>query len=254
MSGYLGLDTDKESLTFGGFVADLARRYGDGEALIFGDRRITFRQLEARGAAVRPGPPGRRGHEGLVGGAHARQPPRVRDRRLRGRQHRRRRRAGEHVRPERRARLHPAPLRRIASSSPRRRCSTTASSTSCSTATPSWREGVPGQLRSTDLPVPPAHRLARPGDPRDRRALGRPRRTRRRGVRRAPRRGDGRGAPARPRHHHLHLGHERQPEGRAARATARRPSRAGAGARRWASRPTTSCSASSRTSGRRVSP
>ena len=46
MTGYLGLDTDRENLTFGGFVADLARRYGDGEALIFGDRRITFRQLE----------------------------------------------------------------------------------------------------------------------------------------------------------------------------------------------------------------
>jgi len=40
------LDTDKENLTSGGFVADLARRYGDREALIFGDRRITFRQLE----------------------------------------------------------------------------------------------------------------------------------------------------------------------------------------------------------------
>jgi acyl-CoA synthetase (AMP-forming)/AMP-acid ligase II len=47
MSGYLGLDTDRERVTFGGFVADLAERYGDREALIFGDRRITFRQLEA---------------------------------------------------------------------------------------------------------------------------------------------------------------------------------------------------------------
>lgn len=46
VSGYLGLGTDRESLTFGGFVADLARRYGDREALIFGERRITFRQLE----------------------------------------------------------------------------------------------------------------------------------------------------------------------------------------------------------------
>ncbi len=36
--------------------------------------------------------------------------------------------------------------------SPRRRCSTTASSTSCSTATPSSREGVPGRLRSTAFP------------------------------------------------------------------------------------------------------
>lgn len=46
MSGYLGLDTDREGVTFGGFVADLARRYGDGEALIFGDRRITFCELQ----------------------------------------------------------------------------------------------------------------------------------------------------------------------------------------------------------------
>lgn len=44
--GYLGLDTDRENLTFGGFVADLARRYGDGEALVFGDRRVTFTDLE----------------------------------------------------------------------------------------------------------------------------------------------------------------------------------------------------------------
>ena len=145
------------------------------------------------------------------------QPPRVRDRRLRGRQHRRRRRAGEHVRPERRARLHPPPLRRVGSSSPRRRCSTTASSTSCSRATPSWREGAPGQLRSTAFPFLRRIVSLDPATQRDRRALGRPGRTRRRGVRRAPRRGDGRGAPARPRHHHLHLGHERQPQGRAAR-------------------------------------
>ncbi len=46
MSGYLGLEVDKENLTFGGFIADLARRHGDREALIFGERRITFRQLE----------------------------------------------------------------------------------------------------------------------------------------------------------------------------------------------------------------
>jgi fatty-acyl-CoA synthase len=46
VSGYLGLGTDRESLTFGGFVADLARRYGDREALISGERRITFGQLE----------------------------------------------------------------------------------------------------------------------------------------------------------------------------------------------------------------
>ena len=45
-SGYLGLDVERENLTFGGFIADCARRYGDREALIFGDRRITFEQLE----------------------------------------------------------------------------------------------------------------------------------------------------------------------------------------------------------------
>ena len=44
--GYLGLDVEREDLTFGGFIADCARRYGDSEALIFGDRRITFDQLE----------------------------------------------------------------------------------------------------------------------------------------------------------------------------------------------------------------
>ena len=46
MNDDLGLGTDKENLTAGRFVADLAQRYGDGEALIFGDRRITFEQLE----------------------------------------------------------------------------------------------------------------------------------------------------------------------------------------------------------------
>jgi fatty-acyl-CoA synthase len=45
-SGYLGLDTERENLTFGGFMADCARRYGDKEALIFGERRISFEQLE----------------------------------------------------------------------------------------------------------------------------------------------------------------------------------------------------------------
>ena len=46
VSGYLGLDTEREDLTFGGFIAECARRYGDREALIFGDRRVTFRELE----------------------------------------------------------------------------------------------------------------------------------------------------------------------------------------------------------------
>lgn len=45
-TGYLGLDTEREDLTVGGFVSELARRYGDREALIFGDRRISFEQLE----------------------------------------------------------------------------------------------------------------------------------------------------------------------------------------------------------------
>jgi fatty-acyl-CoA synthase len=46
VSGYLGLDTEREDLTFGGFIAECAMRYGDREALIFGDRRVTFRELE----------------------------------------------------------------------------------------------------------------------------------------------------------------------------------------------------------------
>ena len=45
-NGYLGLDTERESLTFGGFIADCARRHGDREALVSGDRRITYRELE----------------------------------------------------------------------------------------------------------------------------------------------------------------------------------------------------------------
>ena len=48
VTSYLGLDTDRERLTFGGFIADFARRYGDREALIFGDRRLTFRAARAR--------------------------------------------------------------------------------------------------------------------------------------------------------------------------------------------------------------
>lgn len=45
-SGYLGLDTTREDVTFGNFIADLARRHGDREAIIFEDRRITYRDLE----------------------------------------------------------------------------------------------------------------------------------------------------------------------------------------------------------------
>jgi fatty-acyl-CoA synthase len=45
-SEYLGLDTESERPTFGGFIAECARRYGDKEALIFGERRLTFEQLE----------------------------------------------------------------------------------------------------------------------------------------------------------------------------------------------------------------
>ena len=46
MSGYLGLDTEQERLTFGGFIADIAERHGDREALVFGDRRLTYHELE----------------------------------------------------------------------------------------------------------------------------------------------------------------------------------------------------------------
>ena len=46
-NGYLGLETERESLTFGGFIADCARRHGDREALVSGDRRITYRDLES---------------------------------------------------------------------------------------------------------------------------------------------------------------------------------------------------------------
>ncbi|HKY67313.1 MAG TPA: AMP-binding protein, partial [Acidimicrobiales bacterium] len=45
-NGYLGLETERESLTFGGFIADCARRHGDREALVSGDLRITYRGLE----------------------------------------------------------------------------------------------------------------------------------------------------------------------------------------------------------------
>ena len=46
-NGYLGLETERESLTFGGFIADCARRHGDRVALVSGDRRITYRDLES---------------------------------------------------------------------------------------------------------------------------------------------------------------------------------------------------------------
>ena len=46
MSGYLGLDTDQERVTFGEFIADIAERYGDREALVFDDRRLTYHELE----------------------------------------------------------------------------------------------------------------------------------------------------------------------------------------------------------------
>lgn len=46
VTGYLGLDTERENLTFGAFIAECADRYGDREALVFGERRVTFTQLE----------------------------------------------------------------------------------------------------------------------------------------------------------------------------------------------------------------
>jgi fatty-acyl-CoA synthase len=46
-NGYLGLETERESLTFGGFIADCAGRHGDREAIVSGERRITYRGLEA---------------------------------------------------------------------------------------------------------------------------------------------------------------------------------------------------------------
>jgi fatty-acyl-CoA synthase len=46
LTGYLGLQTERENLTFGRFIADCARRYAHREALVFGDRRITFIELE----------------------------------------------------------------------------------------------------------------------------------------------------------------------------------------------------------------
>ena len=46
VTGYLGLDTDQEQPHLRRVRRRHRRRYGDREALIFGDRRITFRQLE----------------------------------------------------------------------------------------------------------------------------------------------------------------------------------------------------------------
>jgi len=45
-NGYLGLETERESLTFGGFIADCARRHGEREAIVSHDRRITYLGLE----------------------------------------------------------------------------------------------------------------------------------------------------------------------------------------------------------------
>ena len=110
--------------------------------------------------------------------------------------------------------------------------STTASSTSCSTATPS----SPRASRGSSAPPPSRSSGAS--------SRSTPHRTDTveqwddfvaradEMLRGAPRRGDGRGAPARPRHHHLHLGHERPPEGACSTPTARRSSRAGDGRRR----------------------
>jgi len=43
--GYLGLPVSPDDLTHGGFIADIAARFGDREALVFDDRRLTFAQL-----------------------------------------------------------------------------------------------------------------------------------------------------------------------------------------------------------------
>ena len=44
-TGYLGLPVSPDDLTHGRFVADVAARYGDREALVFGDRRLTYAEL-----------------------------------------------------------------------------------------------------------------------------------------------------------------------------------------------------------------
>ena len=46
MSGYLGLGTEQEHLTFGGFIAECAQRHGDADALVYGDVRLSFTELE----------------------------------------------------------------------------------------------------------------------------------------------------------------------------------------------------------------
>jgi cytochrome P450/acyl-CoA synthetase (AMP-forming)/AMP-acid ligase II len=45
-NGYLALGVDREQLTFGSFIADCAKRHGSREALVFGERRITYQELE----------------------------------------------------------------------------------------------------------------------------------------------------------------------------------------------------------------
>ena len=77
---------------------------------------------------------------------------------------------------------------------------------------PELGSGAPGRLRCAALPQ--LRRVACLGDA----SLGRAARARRRRSRRAPRRDPGRGRAVRRRHDHLHLGHDRAPEGRAARA------------------------------------
>ena len=43
--GYLGLPVAAADLTHGRFIAQVAERYRGNEALVFGDRRLTYEQL-----------------------------------------------------------------------------------------------------------------------------------------------------------------------------------------------------------------
>jgi fatty-acyl-CoA synthase len=45
--GYLGLPVTADDLTHGRFIAQVAERYPGNEALVFGDRRLTYEQLHA---------------------------------------------------------------------------------------------------------------------------------------------------------------------------------------------------------------
>ena len=253
MTGYLGLDTDKENLTFGGFVADIARRYGDGEALIFGDRRITFRQLEdevrqfarallaagvTKGSSVaimlanRPefviAAYGAGSIGAVVVPVSTFAPSDERDYILRHSDASRPRHPGVAVQP---------PLRRRAARQPPR-ARPRASRDSCARR-PSRSSGA--SSRSTRRP-------RRPSSTGTTWSHAPTRCPRSSSTRRWPR--CTRATPA-----SSSTPRARAPTPRACcTPTAPRSSRAGAGARRWASRPTTSCSASSRTSGRRVSP